>query len=300
MFAGCGEPQEPSNPQDNGQTGAPVVFRYPIPSDVPTLDPAKITDETSHYVGKQIFEGLVTYDNDLNIIPCLAQTWSVSEDGKVYTFNLKDVKFSNGDPVNASDFKWSFERALKPEIKSERTWIFDEIVGSDDVVKGTTTDLVGVKALDQKILQVTLKEPSSIFIHKMTYGTAYVVDRNVVEAYENPMNTTTDDKAKDAKTEEKKEEPTTTASGKKPGQWFEHEPVGTGAFKLQIWNRGQKVILVRNDDWWGYKDQVVEEGYKKVTEVDFPVIQDDTARMIEYKGWKPSNGFKFLTQTSSL
>lgn len=278
VFAGCGE--QPTGDGGAKPTGEKVVFRYPISSDVPTLDPARITDDTSHQVGKQIFEGLVTYDKDLNIIPCLAEKWSISDDGKVYTFTIRDTKFSNGDPLTAADFKWSYERVLKPETKSERTWIFDEIVGFEDVTSGKTTDLAGVKALDQKLLQITIKAPSGIFLHKMTYSTAYVVDKNVVEAYENPM-IIEDDKTAEKKTEEKKEEKTTT--GKKPGQWFETEPVGTGAFRMVEWKRDQKVVLVRNDDWWGYKDQVVDEGYSKLEEVQCPVIKDDNARMLEYK-----------------
>lgn len=282
VFAGCGE-----QPTDNGgakPTGEKVVFRFPIASDVPTLDPARITDDTSHNVGLQIFEGLVTYDKDLNIIPCLAEKWSVSEDGKVYTFTIRDTQFSNGDPLTAADFKWSYERVLKPETKSERTWIFDEIVGFEDVTSGKTTDLAGIKALDQKLLQITIKAPSGIFLHKMTYSTAYVVDKNVVEAYENPM-IIEDDKTTEKKTEEKSEEKKEekTATGKKPGQWFETEPVGTGAFKMVEWKRDQKVVMVRNDSWWGYKDQVIDEGYSKVDEVQFPVIKEDNARILEYK-----------------
>lgn len=285
MFVGCQDKTSTEPTGDTTTSDQKVVFRYPIASDVPTLDPAKITDDTSHYVGKQIFEGLVTYDKDLNIIPCLAQKWDVSPDGLVYTFTLKDTKFSNGDPLNAVDFKWSFERVLRPEIKSERTWIFSEIAGFQDVIDKKTTDLAGIKAVDQKILQITLTNPSGIFLHKMTYSTAYVVNKNVVEAYENPMTEEKkDDTAKtEEKAEEKKEEPTTTTSGKKAGQWFEYEPVGTGAFKLVEWKRGQKVILERNDGWWGYVDQVVDEGYKPVNEVVFPIIQEDTARMLEYK-----------------
>jgi peptide/nickel transport system substrate-binding protein/oligopeptide transport system substrate-binding protein len=275
VFAGCGEEVKKA------------VFKYPIPSDVPTLDPAKITDDTSHYVGKQLYEGLVTYDKDLNIIPCLATEYKVSDDGKVYTFILRETTFSNGDPLTANDFKWSFERALKPEIKSERTWIFDEIAGFEDVIAGKTTDLAGIKVIDDKTLEITIKNPSGIFLHKMTYSTAYVLDQKVVEAYENPMveEKAEGEEAKEEPAEEEKKEetPVTTESGKKVGQWFEHEPVGTGAFKLVEWKRGQSVLMERNDGWWGYKDQVIDEGYVKVDQVLFSVMQEDTTRMLEYK-----------------
>lgn len=283
LFVGCQDKTQDTGTQTPADQKA--VFRYPIASDVPTLDPANITDDTSHTVGKQIYEGLVTYDKDLNIIPCLAEKWSVSEDGKVYTFTIRDTKFSNGDPVTAIDFKWSFERVLRPEIKSERVWIFDDIVGYQDVIDKKTTELTGVKVVDTRILQITLGKPSGIFLHKMTYGTAYVINKNVVEAYENPM--VEEKKEESAKTEEKseekKEEKAVTSSGKKKGQWFESEPVGTGAFKLVEWKRGQKLVFARNDNWWGYANQVVDEGYSPVTEVVFPIIQEDAARMLEYK-----------------
>lgn len=283
LFVGCQD-----KAQDSG-TQTPVdqkaVFRFPIASDVPTLDPAKITDDTSHTVGKQIYEGLVTYDKDLNIIPCLAEKWNVSDDGKVYTFTIRDTKFTNGDPVTAADFKWSFERVLKPEIKSERVWIFDDIVGYQDVMDKKSTELTGVKVVDSRILQISLNKPSGIFLHKMTYSTAYVINKNVVEAYNNPMvkkNKEETPKTQD-KAEEKKEAKDDASSGKKPGQWFETEPCGTGAFKLVEWKRGQKLVFTRNDDWWGYANQTAEEGYSPVREVVFPVIQEDAARMLEYK-----------------
>ena len=273
-----------------GCGGAPekkaVIFKYPIGQDVPTLDPAHITDTTSSDVGRQMFEGLVCYDGQLNIIPQLAEKWDISEDGTTYTFHLKDVKFSNGDSLTADDFKWSFERVLLPNTKSERTWIFDEIVGYDDFKKGMSTEFTGVKVVDPLTLEVKILAPSGIFLHKMTYSAAWVVNKKVVEAYENPMELKDEEiaegeKAEEKPVEEKKEE--TTTEGKKPGQWFEYEPVGTGAFKLVEWKRGQNLVMERNDDWWGYKDEKVVDGYDSITNIEFPIIQDDNVRMQEYK-----------------
>ncbi len=132
-FAGCGTQSDGGTPTDQTRSG---TLRVAISQDSPTLDPARVTDTTSHEVTKQMYEGLVTYDKDLNIIASLASSWDISPDGILYTFHLRDAKFASGDSVTADDVKWSFERVLNPVTKSERTWIFDEIAGALDYSVG--------------------------------------------------------------------------------------------------------------------------------------------------------------------
>jgi len=252
LLSSCGEPAT-QKPVDDGQRYG--TLKVVIAQDAPTLDPARVTDNIGHEVSRQIFEGLVTYDKDLNIIPNLSQKWDISTDGLVYTFHLRDAKFSNGDPCTAADFKWSFERVLTPATQSERTWIFDEIKGAKDFTAGTLKEVEGIKAVDEKTLEITLREPSPIFLHKMTYVTAFVVNKKVVEAYQN--------NAENAD------------PNLKPGLWFELEPVGTGSFKLTSWKREQKIELVPNDLYWGE--------IAHVEKLEFPIFKEDTVRMQEYK-----------------
>lgn len=253
LLSSCGEASVTQNPEGGAQRYG--TLKVVIPQDAPTLDPARITDNIGHEVGKQIFEGLVTYDKDLNIIPALAEKWEVSQDNLTYTFHLRDTKFSNGDQCTASDFKWSYERVLNPKTKSERTTFFDEIKGAKEYTAGQLAEVDGIKVIDEKTLAITLYEPSHLFLHKMTYATAYVVNKKIVESYQN---------------NEEGADPNL-----KKGLWFELEPVGTGAFKLTSWTRESKLELVPNDLYWGEK--------ASIEKLEFPVIKEDSVRMQEYQ-----------------
>ncbi|MBI4865806.1 MAG: hypothetical protein HY816_02530 [Candidatus Wallbacteria bacterium] len=106
-------------------------YRQGIGTDPPSLDPAQISDTTSHRVGLNIFEGLVEFkDEDLSVVPLLARSWEVSPDGRVYTFEIRPgVKFHTGREVTAEDFVYSFRRLLDPKTASVRAWLFDEVLG---------------------------------------------------------------------------------------------------------------------------------------------------------------------------
>jgi ABC-type transport system substrate-binding protein len=107
------------------------VYRMSIAVEPPNIDPAHISDTTSHRVASHIFEGLVEFsEDDLSVQPLLARTWTVSPDGMVFTFELRDdVKFHNGRLCTAEDFVYSFARLLEPKTASERTWLMEEVLG---------------------------------------------------------------------------------------------------------------------------------------------------------------------------
>ena len=90
--------------------------------EVPTLDPNMSSDTASSRVIADMFEGLVTEDLHGNIIPALASQWDVSEDGKQYTFHLRDAKWSNGEPITANDFVFSLKRIVNPKTGAPYSW----------------------------------------------------------------------------------------------------------------------------------------------------------------------------------
>ena len=121
-------PPSPRTQRDPRRYGG--TYRLAVATDPPKLDPAHLQDTTSHAVGAQMLEGLVQFDEDLNIIPCIAEGWDVAKDGKTYTFHLREgVKFHHGREVVAGDFVYSFGRILDPKTLSTRTWLFDSILG---------------------------------------------------------------------------------------------------------------------------------------------------------------------------
>ncbi|MBM4462876.1 MAG: peptide ABC transporter substrate-binding protein [Chloroflexi bacterium] len=186
-----------------------------------TLDPAVAAEFSSAMYIVQIFSGLVRLDENLQIVPDIAERWEESADGKTFTFHLRqDVKFHNGKAVKASDFKYSWERALNPATNSLTAGTYlNDIVGAADVLSGKSTHLSGVKVIDEYAIQVTIDAPKTYFLQKMAFPTAFVVDKTNVQ------------------------------SG---SAWWLH-PNGTGPFKLKQWQQDQLLVLRRNDNYYGDK-----------------------------------------------
>ena len=198
-------------------------------SDPPTLDPHKTSDTTSAFIIGEVFSGLVTLNTDLQIVPDIAERWEISDDGMVYTFHLlPDATFADGKPVTAQDFVYSFNRAADPELASPvaRTYLSD-IVGVTEVLDGEATEITGVTAIDERTLEITITAPIAYFLAKLTYPTAFVVDRANVEA---------------------------------GGDRWTDSPNSTGPFILKEYKIGEHIILERNDNFYrepAYIDQVV-------------------------------------------
>jgi oligopeptide transport system substrate-binding protein len=200
-------------------------------SDPPTMDPHLVTDGTSYGIVIEVFSGLVRLGADTSnpFEPDLAESWSVLEGGTVYEFKLRnDLKFSNGDPVTAQDFKWSFERAAHPDTASTVAEEFlGDIVGIQDIVDGNASSASGIEVVDERTLRLTIDAPKAYFIAKLTYPTAFVLNKNNVESL---------------------------------GRNWSDEPVSTGPFILKEYRIGQRIRLARNDNFWdrtAYLDEVV-------------------------------------------
>jgi oligopeptide transport system substrate-binding protein len=138
-----------------------------------TLDPATAAEASSAMYIFQLFSGLLRLDENLQVAPDIASSWDKSADGKTFTFHLRqDVKFHDGKPVKASDFKYSWERALNPATQSLTAGTYlNDIVGAEDVLSGKTSQLSGVKVLDDYTLQVAIKSPVAYFLEKMAFPT---------------------------------------------------------------------------------------------------------------------------------
>ncbi len=140
------------------------VFHFRIRSDPPTLDWSKATDHVSITIIDNIMEGLVQYDDKLQPAPALASNWDISKNGKTYTFYLrKDIYWTDGQPIKASDFEYSWKRLLNPETAAEYAYFLFDVEGAEDYNTGKTktADHVGVRALDDSTFQVRLRVPAS-------------------------------------------------------------------------------------------------------------------------------------------
>ncbi|MFH1662526.1 MAG: peptide ABC transporter substrate-binding protein [Chloroflexota bacterium] len=180
-----------------------------------SLDPATIGDATSISYVIQIFGGLVRFNDDMEIVPDIAGDWNISNDGRIYTFYLRnDVRFHSGKMVKAEDFKYSWERACQPATGSQTAATYlGDIVGVGEVLAGEKENISGIEVVDDHTLRVTINEPRSYFLYKLTYATAFVVNKDNVET---------------------------------GGGWW-CNPDGTGPFKLKQWDENSLLVLERNE-----------------------------------------------------
>ena len=186
------------------------------------LDPAQITDVTSAVIAVEIFGGLVTLNRDLQIAPDLAESVpgpQINDDGTVtYRFTIREnAQFHDGKRITAEDFKWSLERNLDPETLSPTAPDFlGDIVGAAEYVRGRSDEVVGIQVIDERTLDIIILRATPVFLYKMTYPTAYVLDREQIEA--------------------------------DPERWALN-PNGTGPFKLTEWQLGEGLTLERFDEY---------------------------------------------------
>ncbi len=195
-----------------------------------TLDPALAGDAGSASYVVQIFSGLIRFDTNMDPVPDVAASWDKSTDGMTYTFHLRqDVKFHDGTALKASDFKYSWERALNPASGSTTAGTYlNDIVGAADVLSRKAQTLAGARVVDDFTLEVKIDGPKAYFLDKMAYPTAFVVEQANVQ------------------------------SGP---QWWQ-SPVGTGPFKLTKYQADQIIVLQRYADYYGDKAGIAEVDFK--------------------------------------
>jgi oligopeptide transport system substrate-binding protein len=187
-FSGCASEQVQSGNQTQSQqtTGAktPQVLTFSIIAEVPTLDPQKENSMPSMEVSSAIHEGLVRM-HDGKIQPGMAEKWEISTDGKTYTYHLRDAKWSDGQPVTAQDFEYGIKRLLDPATASDYAFAGFCILNGYEYNSKKITDpnLVGVKALDAKTLQITLVSPAPYFEGYTNQASFYPSRKDLVEKY---------------------------------------------------------------------------------------------------------------------
>jgi len=207
---------------------------YRLGTNPTSLDPALIVDVTGGSISAKLFNGLVKLDNDLKIIPDIAERWDMDDKGLTYIFYLKKgARFSNGREVTAHDFKYSFERLLSPGNRSPNTWVLDKISGAKSFMEDKCDKVSGLEVIDRYTLKITLEAPFSPFLNLLTMTAAYVVPEEEVE---------------------------------KMGDDFSFRPVGTGPFVLTAWDHNSRLTLARNDDYFDGKAHVKGIIYRIIPE----------------------------------
>jgi ABC-type transport system substrate-binding protein len=221
------------------------IFRYPLVHDPKQMDPATVQYGDVIDLTQQIFEGLVNWGEDSQVHPNLAESWDISKDRTVYTFHLKKgIKFSNGKPVTAADFKWSIERACNPGLRSETAVEYmGDILGVADMRNGTATSVRGVTVVDDNTLKIQIDKPRPYFLGKLTYPTSWVVSKDACKPDKEMLSV--------------------------------DEMVGTGPFIATRFVEDQVFTLKANKDY--------HDGAPLIDGIERPILKDAATRLNMYK-----------------
>jgi oligopeptide transport system substrate-binding protein len=171
-----------------------------------------------------VFSGLVSFNDQFQVAPELAESWEVSGGGMVYTFHLRrDARFHNGRPVTSADVVYSWERAASPQTDSDLVLTYlGDIVGVKEMRAGEAEHISGLKAIDDHTLQVTIDAPKPYFLMKLTYSTGDILDE---------------------------------ANVKSGPEWW-RIPNGTGPYRLIRWEEFKAKIYQRNEDFYLYPPEI--------------------------------------------
>jgi oligopeptide transport system substrate-binding protein len=192
------------------------AYRAALPWSPRNLDPAFSTDIYSVTIIQQLFDGLVQFDQNLNVVPAIATNWTVSSDGLTYTFDLReDVTFHNGRQVTAADFVYSFTRILDLQKHASALSFFEKVKGAASYLRGDSKEVEGLKPLDSHTLEVILEEPFSPFLYVLAMKSSKVIPKEELERW---------------------------------GKEFGRHPVGTGPFRLESWE-GNRIVLSANHNY---------------------------------------------------
>jgi oligopeptide transport system substrate-binding protein len=248
------------------------IFHFNISAGLTSLDPAFSKDQATMWCANQLFNGLLQVDEQLNVQPCIAKSWTISEDGLVYEFVLRndvyfhdDEKFSSGKgrKVVASDFVYSFNRLIDSAVASPGGWLFNDKVNKSKPFE----------AVNDTVFRINLNAPFRPLLGMLTLQYCSVVPAEVVEAY---------------------------------GKDFRAHPVGTGPFRMIRWEEGNVLILTKNESYFETDTAGVQLPYLKGVRISF--IADKGTEFLQFSqekldfmtGLDVSYKDKLLTPTGEL
>jgi oligopeptide transport system substrate-binding protein len=223
FLAACAGKDSGTGTKDEGdkESNVPQELRVNINSEPPALHPGLASDATSGGVLLQTFEGLTRGGKDGKPENAMAEDVQVSDDLKTYTFTLRDAKWTNGDPVVAEDFVYAWKWALDPANQASYAYQLYYVKGAQAINEGKgAADTLGVKAIDEKTLEVTLENPTPYFLELTAFYTYYPVNHKVATADANWH----------------------TEAGE--------NYVSNGPFKMTEWSHQDKIVLEKNADYW--------------------------------------------------
>jgi oligopeptide transport system substrate-binding protein len=212
-----------------------------------SLDPQLSESVNSSHIQRDLFESLVSEAPDGKLIPGVAERWDISDDRLMFTFYLRDnARWSNGDPVTAQDFVFSWRRLVDPATGSRYSMMLAPVKNAEEVIRGELPpSALGVTALDDYTLEVQLNAVTPYFLGMLTHASVYPVHPPTVEQFGNQFT--------------------------RPGNL-----VSNGAYILNEWKIQSHIKLVRNTEYWNNENTTINEVY-------FYPIEDQNAEVLRYR-----------------
>lgn len=254
VLAACGGDDSKDNETSEGSTGTetnnegststssePKELNLVFMSEPPSLHPGLASDTTSSTAINNIFEGLMTMENGVPV-EAAAESYEISDDLLTYTFNLRDSKWSNGDPVTANDFAFAWKWALTPENASEYASILYPIKGAEAYHSGTgSADDLGIKVVDDKTLEVTLEVPTPYFLELTAFKTFSPIHQATQEANAN---------------------------------WYTEADsiVSNGAYTLTEWVHNGNLVFTKSENYWDAENV-------KIDTVNVAIVESEASQM---------------------
>jgi len=238
LAAGCGDTgmraDRANNEQIGGESGTELAQRQVLHrgngAEPQSLDPHKSEGVPESNLQRDLYEGLTNDSPDGGIEPGAASSWTVSDDGLVYIFHMRDnARWSNGDPVTAHDFVYGLRRSVDPATLSNYSIMLRPILNAEAIIAGEMPpEALGVRAIDDLTLEIRLNGPTPYFLGVLTHSASYPVHRPTVERYGDRW--------------------------ARPGRL-----VSNGAYRLRDWVMQSHIVLERNPYYWGNENTTIDE-----------------------------------------
>ena len=213
-----------------------------------TIDPSiNVTSDAVFYL-MHTFEGLIEKDSEGKLIPGVAESWEISEDGLIYTFKLRtNSKWTDGKSVVADDFVYSWQRVVDPATGSQYGYQHEPVKNAKAITAGTMPkESLGIKAIDDYTLEVQLEAPTAYFLELLSFPTFYPLRKDIIEQYGDEWTLNAD------------------------------TYIGNGAFKLIERNRDESLVMVKNTNYWNVEDIVPDK-------ITFVLMENETASVAGVK-----------------
>ena len=269
-LAGCGGGDDKKSSGSDGakSSGAEKVFNYSTNSVVIGLNPIMNTTQPDNEAHNLICDPLVrnvaAKDNTNEDIPAAAESWEVSEDGLTWTFKIhENAKWSDGEPLTANDFEYTLKLMADPNTAAVNAWLFDGVIenfGEALYNNGKTPDEIGVKAVDDKTLEIKLVHPASYFIELA--GSVYPVRQDKYEEWGDKYGSSAD------------------------------KIICSGPFKVESWDQNTELVCVKNENYWDAENIKLDKVVQKVIQETSTAVQAFINGEIDVIGTSDSNWIK--------